>query len=95
MTDRPRREYPKEQKAGAVQRVLEGGMTVGAVAREEGMPEKTLSGWLREHRVKNGLTSPEPSRTGRRNRVKELEEENRRLRQDVAALRAAVGVLSR
>ena len=77
-----RRRFSPQFKAEAVQMVLETGRSIAEVARDLGIHDGTLgnwvNGWRREH--------PEPDQPltpVERVHVKELEDEIRRLREDV------------
>jgi transposase-like protein len=89
-----RRKFSPQFKAEAVQMVLETGKPVAEVARDLGIHDGTLGNcvqaWRREH--------PEPDQPltpVERARVKELEDENRRLRMENEFLKKAAAFFAR
>lgn len=73
--------YTKELKASAIQLALNSDKSGLQVAKELGMSEKTLYAWLRQYRQEHNLESS----TSQPSSSKEsLEEENRRLRKELA-----------
>jgi transposase-like protein len=88
MSEKPRK-YSPQFKAEAVQMVLETGRQAAEVARDLGVNDSTLGNWVRAWRDAN----PEPEQGElspvERARVKELEEENRRLRMENEFLKKA------
>jgi transposase-like protein len=83
-----RRQFSPQFKAKAVQMVIETGEPIAAVARDLGIHDGTLGNWVnawrREHPEPDQPVSPVE-----RARMKELEEENRRLRMENAFLKKA------
>jgi len=74
--------YTQEFKESAIQLVLNSDKPVMQIARELGMSDKTLHGWLQQYRQKNNLES---SGSTKASSTKEsLAEENRRLRKELA-----------
>lgn len=76
-------QYDKEFKVHAVQLALESGKAVSQVARELGVSQKTLYGWVAKYKedpstpfVGSGNLKPEAKA------VRDLERENRELRQE-------------
>ena len=76
---RPRRQFDKEFKAGAVRLVLDDGQTVGRVARELDLTESALRTWV--DRARADRTN------GRTGLTTEEREELRRLRKEIRVLR--------
>lgn len=84
---RPRK-YPEELRERAVRLVFESGRPIAHVARDLGVHKEALRTWVRQARTDIGerrdlLTSEE------RQRLKELERENRELRRANEILKAA------
>ena len=83
-----RRQFSPQFKAEAVQMVIETGKPVAEVARDLGIHDGTLGNWVnawrREHPEPDQAISPVE-----RARVKELEEENRRLKMERDFLKKA------
>jgi transposase-like protein len=93
MTER-RRKFSPQFRAEAVQMVIETGKPIAEVARDLGIHDGTLGNWLtawrREHPEPDQALSPVE-----RARVKELEEENRRLRMENEFLKKAAAFFAR
>ena len=89
-----RRKFSPQFKAEAVQMVIETGKPIAQVARDLGIHDGTLgnwvSAWRREHPESDQAVSPVE-----RARVKELEEENRRLRMENEFLKKAAAFFAR
>ena len=84
---RTRPPYPPEFKAEAVRLVKTSGETIRQIAKDLGISDQTLRNWVATDDVdagrKSGLTSDE------RARMRELEKENRKLREEREILRKA------
>ena len=84
---RTRPPYPPEFRAEAVRLVKTSGETIRQVAKDLGISDQTLRNWVAQDDVdagrKSGLTSDE------RTRMRELERENRKLREEREILRKA------
>ena len=76
-----RRRFSPQFKAEAVQLVIETGKPIAEVARDLGVNDGTLGIWVKAWRDANPESEPELSPVERA-RMKELEEENRRLRME-------------
>jgi transposase len=76
-----RRKFSPQFKAEAVQMVIETGRPIAEVARDLGVNDGTLGNWVKAWRDANLEPEPELSPVERA-RMKELEEENRRLRME-------------
>lgn len=89
-----RRKFSPQFKAEAVQMVIEGGRTTAEVARDLGMHDGTLGNWVNAWRRAN--RDPEqPLTPMERARVRELEDENRRLRMENEFLKKAAAFFAR
>lgn len=86
--------YPKEFKDSAIQLALNSEKSVIKIADELGIHEKTLYGWLSRYKRDNNLEiSSQKSQTSK---VKEsLEEENRRLRKELASVKKDKEILKK
>ena len=88
------RQLNPQFKAEAVQMVIETGKPIAAVARDLGIHDGTVGNWVnawrREHPEPDQPLSPVE-----RARVKELEEENRRLRMENEFLKKAAAFFAR
>jgi len=77
------RSYTQEFKDSAIQLALNNDQSVKSLADDLGMSDKTLHAWLRTYKKENNLTLG--TRTANISTTKEsLEEENRRLRKELA-----------
>jgi len=89
-----RRKFSPQFKAEAVQMVIETGKPIAEVARDLGIHDGTLGNWVNAWRRDN----PEPDQSVspvERARVKELEDENRRLRMENEFLKKAAAFFAR
>jgi transposase-like protein len=64
------------------------------VARELGMSDKTLSGWVSDYRRKNA-NKPIPESMPDQDRIRELERRNRELEMEVAFLKKAASYFAK
>jgi transposase len=84
---RSRPPYPPEFRAEAVRLVKTSGEPIARIAKDLGVSDQTLRNWVAQDDVdagrKSGLTSDE------RTRMRELERENRKLREEREILRKA------
>jgi transposase-like protein len=89
-----RRKFSPQFKAEAVQLVIETGKPIAEVARDLGIHDGTLGNWVNAWRREN--PEPEaPLSPTERVRVKELEDENRRLRMENEFLKKAAAFFAR
>ena len=89
-----RRQFSPQFKAEAVQMVIETGKPIAEVARDLGVHDGTLGNWVNAWRRDN----PEPDQAispVERARVKELEDEVRRLRMENEFLKKAAAFFAR
>lgn len=89
-----RRKFSPQFKAEAVQMVIETGRPIAEVARDLGVHDGTLGNWVGAWR----RAHPEPDQPltpVERARVKELEDENRRLRMENEFLKKAAAFFAR
>ena len=89
---RSRPPYPDEFKAEAIRLVKTSGDPIRQIAKDLGVSDQTLRNWVKQDDVdagrKAGLTSDE------RARLRELEKENRKLREEREILRKAAAFFS-
>jgi transposase-like protein len=85
---RTRRRFTAEFKAQAVQRLLEGGRGLSAVAAELGLSPGQLSQWRNEH-LAAGSAEALALRKVEQAEVQRLRRENKRLEEEVEILRKA------
>jgi len=83
-----RRKYADSYKAEAVELVINSGRPAAEIARELGINEGTLGNWMNMAK-KRGEVTDKPLTIDDRARLKELEEESRRLRMEREILKKA------
>ena len=76
-----RKKYAPEYKAEAVELVVSSGRPVAEIARDLGLNEGTLGSWVNAAK-RSGSIKDKPLTVDERARMKELEEENRKLRME-------------
>jgi transposase len=81
------RQYTDEFREEAVGLVLESKSRIAEIARDLGVSVWTLRGWVKKYR--------ERSRLGQARRAETVEEENRRLRRELAVLRQERDILKK
>jgi transposase len=86
--------YTPEFKEQAVKRVIDGPETMAQVARELGVNDKTLGGWVSAYRRKNA-GRPLPDEMPEQDRIRELERRNRELEAEVAFLKKAASYFAK
>ena len=89
-----RRRFSPQFKAEAVQLVIETGKPVAEVARDLGVNDGTLGNWVKAWRDANPEREPALSPVERA-RMKELEDEVRRLRMENEFLKKAAAFFAR
>jgi transposase len=82
------RKYPDELRERGVRLVFESGRPVAHVARDLGVHRETLRLWVRQAEADAGRRSDRLT-TAERERLKELEKENRELKRANEILKAA------
>jgi transposase-like protein len=89
-----RKKYTQEYRDEAVELVVSSGRPVAEIARDLGINEATLGNWV--NRAKQaGKVVDKPLDTDERARLKELEEENRRLKMERDFLKKAAAWFAR
>jgi transposase len=83
-----RKKYTQEYKDEAVELVISSGRPIAEIARNLGINEGTLANWVNTAK-KSGKLKEKPLDTDERARLKELEDENRRLRMERDFLKKA------
>ena len=89
-----RRKFSHQFKAEAVRLVLQSGRPIAEVARELAINEGTLGNWVNAWRNENPAADPELSPTDRA-RMREMEDEIRRLRMENEFLKKAAAFFAR
>jgi transposase len=83
-----RRKFTPEFKAEAVELLINSGKSVSEIARDLGISDGTLGNWVKASK-KRGEVKEKPLEIDERARLKELEEENRRLKMEREILKKA------
>jgi transposase-like protein len=89
-----RKKYTQEYKDEAVELVISSGRPIVEIARDLGINEATLGGWVSKAK-ESGKVKEKPLGTDERARLKELEEENRRLKMERDFLKKAAAWFAR
>jgi transposase-like protein len=91
-----RRHFSPQFKAEAVQMVIATGRPIASVARDLGVHSATLGNWVNTWRSEHPEPSAaQPADAGERARVKEMEQELRRLRMENEFLKKAAAFFAR
>jgi len=91
---RPKRKYPDELRERAVRVAIESKRPIAQVARELGIHPESLRNWVRQAEADAGLRADRLT-TEERERLKQLERENRDLRRSNEILKAASAFFAR
>ena len=90
------REYPKEFKVESVRLYLEKGKSKKKTARDLGIPDGTLRGWIKKYM--NEATDKPKEKHGKRDYERELQEKDKRiqrLEEEVLILKKSIGIFTR
>jgi transposase len=88
--------YTQEFKDSAIQLALNSKKSAMTIAKELGMSNKTLYGWLREYRRQHNLdTSSTAYRISKSTTSESLEEENKRLRKELVNIKKEREILKK
>lgn len=83
-----RRKFTPEFKSEAVELLINSGKSIAEIARDLGISDGTLGNWMKAAK-KRGDFKEKPLEIDERARLKELEEENRRLKMEREILKKA------
>ena len=89
-----RKKYTQEYKDEAVELAISSGRPIAEIARDLGINEATLGGWVSKAK-ESGKVKEKPLGADERARLKELEEENRRLKMERDFLKKAAAWFAR
>ena len=89
-----RKKYTQEYKDEAVELVISSGRPIAEIARNLGINEGTLAKWVNMAK-KSGKLKEKPLDTDERARLRELEEENRRLKMERDFLKKAAALFAK
>ncbi len=87
--------YTQEFKESAIQLALNSDKPAMQIAKELEMNHKTLYNWLHNYRKEHNLESFAPKRAKKTTTSESLEEENRRLRKELANLKKEREILKK
>src|SRR5437588_531706 len=94
-TRRASRTFTPDFKAEAVRLVVEEGKSGAQVARDLDLTHSCLCGWIRQSKVDAGKGPPGALTTAERERLRQLEKENRVLRMERDILSKATAFFAR
>lgn len=85
--------YTQEFKNSAIQLALNSEKSAHAISKDLGVSDKTLYQWLKKYRQEHNLEQPtvRPSKSS----TESLEEENRRLRKELASVKKDKEILKK
>jgi transposase len=87
--------YTQEFKDSAIQLALNSEKSALQIAKDLGMSDKTLYAWLKEYRKKNNLQTNISAHNKSGSSKESLEEENRRLRKELAKVKQEREILKK
>jgi transposase len=88
MTSRPRRNFDTAFKLQVVQMIRDQGLSVGQVCRDLDLVDSAVRRWLAQYQAEQtGQPGQGRPLTPEQQRIRELERENQRLRQDNSLLK--------
>ena len=90
-----RRTYTAEFRAQAVRLVRDGKRTIASVARELGIGQQTLSGWLRQAEIDEGGGPAGSLTTAEREELQRLRRDNKRLQEERDILKKATAFFAK
>ena len=92
---KPRKQYTTEFKIEAVRLYETSGKSASQIERELGIGKGNLWRWIRKYGSESDAGTPAPGgRTPEKERIRVLERENERLRQERDILKKAVAIFS-
>ncbi|AJC46181.1 transposase [Xanthomonas sacchari] len=96
MTSRPRRNFDAAFKLQVVQMIRDQGLSVGQVCRDLDLVDSAVRRWLAQYQAEqSGQPGQGRPLTPEQQRIRELERENQRLREDVLLLKKASAFFAR
>jgi transposase len=79
MSSKPRRQFTPEQKAEAVQIVLQSGKPISQIAKELGLTESALRNWVKQAQIDQAAAPNGPLTTQERQELNRLRRDVKRL----------------
>jgi len=96
MTSRPRRHFDTAFKLQVVQMICDQGLSVGQVCRDLDLVDSAVRRWLAQYQAEQtGQPGQGRPLTPEQQRIRDLERENQRLREDNSLLKKASAFFAR
>jgi len=89
------KQFTQEFKESAIQLVINSKASTSQVARDLGMPARTLQGWVQEYRSERGLEVDTRGNVSKKAPALSLEEENKRLKKENENLKKDAAILKK
>ena len=89
------KEFTKEFKDSSIQLALNSEASISQIARDLGMPERTLQGWIQKYRSDRNLQVDTRGNVTKKAPPLSLEEENKRLKKENASLKKDAEILKK
>jgi transposase len=86
--------YTEEFRETAIKLAVAGDKSIADVARELGLPEWKLYGWVQAHKKKNGKAQQQAGKSAEE-RLKQLEKRNKELEQENEILKKAAAYFAK
>ena len=90
-----RRQYTAEFRAEAVRLVRDGKRTIASAARELGINQQTLSGWLKQVEIDDGRGPEGALTSAEKDELQRLRRENKRLQEERDILKKATAFFAK
>ena len=88
-------QFTQEFKESAIQLAVTTKVSTSQVARDLGIPPRTLQGWVQEYRSERGLQVDCRGNVSKKPPALSLEEENKRLRKENESLKKDAAILKK
>lgn len=89
MSNKPRRQFTLEQKAEAVEIVLQSGKPISQIAKEMGLTESALRNWVKQAQIDQTAAPNGPLATEERQELAKLRRDVKRLQMERDFLKKA------
>ncbi len=95
MAKRKRRHFTAEYKADVVKLIVDGGRSIGTVARELDLTETCVRAWVTQAQVDVGKGTPGALTTNERDELQRLRRENKQLQMEREILKKAAAFFAK